>query len=157
MSGATDRRVLDELLSHRRIAGVEGCEIVLTTPAQDAAARVRGMAMAHGEMEVDAAKRAAPRGKRKRPEPDMDAYRAMYASASALAVAAVAATLIVGDEVHPSGDEVQAGRLVARATGAGMDVLGTDLAVKAMELCGLSPVAKEGDAAGEGGDADPPA
>lgn len=140
----TDRQVLDELLSDVRVAGVQGAEVLLTTPGQEAAAQVRALAM----------EAAPPDSKGK--EPGAAELRRYYAAASELAVCAVAATLIVGDEKHPSGDRVQASRLVKVATGDGVGVLGTDLAKKALELCGLMPEDAEQDAAGEDGAQDPP-
>ena len=135
----TDKTTLDELLGQRRTVGVAGCEIVLTTPSQEACAEVRRVAFGQ------------TRGGLAMPED-------VYGTVSEVAVLAVAATLVVGDEVHPSGDRMQAARLVRLAVGDAADVLfGSDLTKTALELCGVMPAPKakgKGKAEGKG---DPPA
>ena len=131
----TDKQTLDELLSQTRSVGLAGCEIILTTPSQEACARVR-----HAAFGKTAGGLAMPED--------------VYGTVSRVAVLAVAATLIVGDEVHPSGNEVQAARLVRLAVADDADVLfGSDLTRTALELCGVFPKPK---AEGEGSE-DPPA
>ena len=122
MIAGTSKRTLQELLAIRRTVGVHGAEVVLTTPTALAEAAVKTLLV-----------EAAPGGKF---TPDADGLR----QAVALATEAVASTLLVEGEDSPSGDRVQAGRLIVAATrgedGKEIPILDTDLVRGAMEMCG---------------------
>ena len=127
----TNRKVLDELLSQTRTVGMPGgSEIVLTTPTQSALAGVRNASA----------------------ELDLTDANATYAGLCHVATLAVAATLILDGEAHPSGDEVVAGRLVRLAVDGEEDVLfASDLTRTALELCGVLEPGRKG----EGGESPP--
>lgn len=116
----TDPKILEELLSQTRKVGVEGVEVILTTPSQVDSARVRR-----------AAADLAPAGA---------SPAEMYEAACECATQAVAATLLLDGHKHPTGDRTVAGRLVRLAVADETDVLfGSDLTREALELCGMTP------------------
>ena len=156
MTTGTSRVILDELLAQHREVGIgDGVGVTLTLPDQVAAAGV-GRAMMrynNGLLTLPEPLKAPPKGPRggkgrgakdrRPPDPvTMEHAALLFEASCAVATKAVAATLIVEGERHPSGDEATAGRLVRHAlavAGKGADVLTLPLTAAALELCGFSP------------------
>ena len=141
MPNATSRQVLDELFADRKLVGVAGCEIYLAKPSAEMRSAVH---IAHAELQDHVLARP------KDEEQDMEWTRKSVALHERVATLAVAATFIVEDEAHPSGDMAQAGRLIGAACETDDGVvpsMRTDLVREALLLCAiiLPPLPKEGE------------